>query len=200
MLRMSLKRMTSTSKYRPLLRPIGAYLDTLNVRDLVLAETEQGFVWRCCARANAAQLLHGVIGHDAIPHLTEVMKASRLGRVPDLDVDVDVRLWAGLRMFRSSASIVMRKRHMGSVCPFGYEELLRSLSHKLDCESAASFLLHEDAETILVQITQNVPLFVQMDPDRFVASNYFHEDVLDRDHVIALVRQVRSFRGSKYFH
>lgn len=194
--------MTTAPTYRPLLRPIGAYFDSLNARNLLLAETEQGFIWRCFARENPAQLLHGVIGHDEIPQITESIKASRIGRVPDLVIDTPAddrdRHWLTGRTAQAR-SAVQPERRVDAVCPFGYEELFRCLSYRLDREAATSFILHEDDSSLLIQFTLTVPIYVQMEPDRFVASNYFHEDFLSRDDVIALVRHVRNFRGTKFY-
>jgi hypothetical protein len=194
--------MTTAPKYRPLLRPIGAYLDSLNVQSLLLAESEQGFIWRCFARENPAQLLYGVIGHDEIPQITESIKASRLGRVPDLVIDEPVderdRHWLSGRSSHARLSTESERR-IDAACPFGYEELFRCLSYKLDREAATSFVLQEDDKSILIQFTLNVPIYVQMEPDRFVSSNYFHEDYLDRDDIIGLVRHVRGFRGTKFY-
>ncbi len=195
--------MTTDSKYRPLLRPIGAYLDSLNVRNLTLAETEQGFIWRCFARENPSQLLYGVIGHDEIPQMIESIKASRIGRVPDLVIDEPVVERQGLLgralQSRPTQSSLPPEVRSDAVCPFGYEELLRALSFRLDREAATSFVLHEDDNSILIRFTLTVPVYVQMEPERFVSSTYFHEDVLNQDDIIALVRHVRSFRGTKFY-
>lgn len=194
---------SAAPKYRLLLRPIGAYLDTLEARNLTLAESEQGFIWRCLAREDPAQLLCGVVGHDEIPQLTESVKAARLGRVPDLVID-EAQDAPGLQTKFSlpdgSRSIIQPERRIDAVCPFGYEELLRCLSYKLDRVAATSFMLQESDDSILVQYTLAVPLFVQMEPDRFISNNYFHEDVLYRDDAIALVRRVRGFRGTSFYH
>ena len=69
-------------KYQQLLRPIGAYLDTLDASHLLLAESEEGFIWRCAPRSDPGELLYGVIVHDEVPQLADTMKQRRLGRVP----------------------------------------------------------------------------------------------------------------------
>jgi hypothetical protein len=189
-------------KYRPLLRPIGAYLDTLDARDLVLAETEQGFIWRCFAREDPGQLLYGVIALEDIPQITESIKASRTGRVPDLVIDEEVDQQPRQRFMSRSvqpAPAPQPERRLDAVCPFGYEELLRCLSYKLDREAATSFVLQESAETVLVQFTLTVPVFVQVEPERFNSGNYFHEDLLTSEDIVALVQQVRGFRGTNYY-
>jgi hypothetical protein len=164
-------------KYRHLLRPIGAYLDTLNASNLLLAESEEGFIWRCSSRANPANIRFGVIGVEEIAHLAEAMKRHRLGRVPDLYDEPAVE----------------------GVCPYGYEELLRALSFKLDKEAATSVMVIEDDDLILVQFTLQVPTYVQMEPVRMVMPHYFHEDLLGRAEIEALVKQTREFRGTRFY-
>jgi hypothetical protein len=164
-------------KYRPLLRPIGAYLDTLQATNLMLVEYEEGFMWRCFAREDPSRLLFGVIGHNDVPQLAETMKSNRLGRVSDLVDDQPI----------------------DAVCPYGYEELLRCLSYKLDKEAATTVLVIEDDSSVLVQFTLQVPVYVQMEPERLISAHYFHEDLLMRSDVEALVKQVSEFRGSRFY-
>jgi hypothetical protein len=164
-------------RYRPLLRSIGAYLDTLEATHLLLAESEEGFIWRCFLRARPDNVLFGVIGHDEVPALEQSVKRSRLGRVPDL----------------------YDAPRIPAVCPYGYEELLRCMSYKLDKEAATSMMLIEDDRSVLVQFTLQVPVYIQMEPERMVMPHYFHEDIYARTDIEALVKEIRSFRGNKFY-
>jgi hypothetical protein len=164
-------------KYRLLLRPIGAFLDSINASQVVLCEIEQGFIWRCVERNNPDFVRSGLISHDEIPELSESMKQSRLGKVEDT---------------------ADSPPEMG-VCAWGYEELLRCLSDKLDLEAATTVLFIEDDTSVLVQFSLAVPLYVQMEPERMVPSNYFHEDLYTREDIEALIKRLRGHRGSRYY-
>jgi hypothetical protein len=85
------------------------------------------------------------------------------------------------------------------VCAWGYEELLRCLSDKLDLEAATTVLFIEDDTSVLVQFSLAVPLYVQMEPERMVPSNYFHEDLYTREDIEALIKRLRGHRGSRYY-
>ncbi|MDB5076993.1 MAG: hypothetical protein JWO42_3172 [Chloroflexi bacterium] len=173
----SIEDVRPESKYGRLLRPIGAFLNTLDATHLTLAETGEAFIWRCFQRQNPAKQLTGVIAHSDIPGMAAAFKRSRAGRVAQ----------AGESPLGTS------------VCPWGYEELLRSLSHKLDQECATTVMVYEDDESLLVQFSLPVPLYVQMEPERFASVNYFHEEIYSQDDIVALVATMRSHRGSPYY-
>jgi hypothetical protein len=164
-------------KYRPLLRPIGAFLDTLRLSHLVFAESEEGFIWRGFSRDDQGSVLYGVMPHAEVPALAEAMKHLRVGRADKLD--------------EQSVST--------GVCPEGYEELLRCLSEKLDREAATSVMVIEDDDMVLVQFTLAVPTYVQMEPERLIPAKYFHEVIYSSDEIVALIASKRRFRGSKFY-
>jgi hypothetical protein len=164
-------------KYRPLLRPIGAFLDTLRLSHLILAESEEGFIWRGHAWDDLGGVLYGVMPHADVPALAESFKQARLGRIDELN----------------------EPPVSPGVCPQGYEELLRCIGEKLDLEAATSVMVIEDDDMLLVQFTLPVPTYVQMEPERLFPAKYFHEVIYSREDIAALIASRRRFRGSRYY-
>jgi hypothetical protein len=60
-------------------------------------------------------------------------------------------------------------------------------------------MLFEDDKSLLVQFSLPVPMYVQMEPERFASLNYFHEDIYAQDDIVNLVATLRSHRGSRYY-
>jgi hypothetical protein len=163
--------------YSRLLRPIGAYLDALHADQLLLAETAEGFMWRCFTRAEPARVTYGVIPYDELAVLTDSVKAARLGKVPDLDEEA----------------------RLDSACAYGYEELLRCLGYSLDRRGASSFLLLEDDHSVLLQYTVRMPAYLRLESETQVCDSFFHEWVLGQPDIDAMVHAVRGCRGQVYF-
>jgi hypothetical protein len=162
-------------KYHSVLRPIGAYLDTLFASHLVLAEIEHGFFWRCLRRDDPGHLLFGLISRDEVHELEETMKRSRSAHHTDADeaaLGPDVDAW-------------------------GYEELLRTLSHELDKHAATTVVIVEDSDAVLVQYSIPVAPFVHLDLTESVAAHYFHEDIYTREEIGALIAAMRGRRAKQ---
>jgi hypothetical protein len=164
-------------KYRPLLRPIGAYLDTLQLSHLIFAESEEGFIWRGHSEEDLESVLYGVLPHADVPALAESMKRERLGRIDE----------------------AAEPPVSGGVCTHGYEELLRCIAEKLDLEAATSLMIIEDDDNLLLQFTLPVPTYVQMEPERLLPAKYFHEIVYSREDVAAMITAKRRFRGNRFY-
>ena len=64
-------------RYSYYLRPIGAYLDMLDVRSVTIAEIEDGFVWHCYKRTAPLEQVSGVFAFSETVDLIESSAAKR---------------------------------------------------------------------------------------------------------------------------
>ena len=176
-------------KYRDLLRPIGAYLDYLEVCSVSVAETAEGFLWHGCLQQDLTKSRGGFIARAEVPVLANDMREAgqRSRRV--------VFGWIGGR-----PKVIKGRSRRNSVCPEGYQEAFRVLGPKLDEQSAANVLLIERAEGLVLRFSSMLPHFIRLNRLLTEVPLSFREETYDPRQMDALTVTARSYRGSRYYH
>jgi hypothetical protein len=173
--------------YRQLLRPLGAFFNQLQARYITLAETKSGFVWHCYPHGDLSHSRGGLVCYADIPALLEMLRRERTRRG-----------LFGLR--RSLPKVDPRSFRRHPICPFGYQEMLRSLGAKLDEQQAQAVLIMERDDHILVRYSMPLPTYIRTDAYRATFMTGMHEDVYRPDHLVWLVARARSRRGNLYYY
>lgn len=171
--------------YGELLRPIGAFLDSAQAQDVVLAEIQGGFTWTYRVRGSSAAARSATIDYDNLPRLREQV---RRGKQAPATLAVE------------SADLVTLPSNVLPMHALGYQEKFRSLGAKLDLQHAEQIQIVEAGAALMVRYVVTPPGFVRR-AQRFEAESLrFREDTYDPCEIGALISQSRSRRGSKYYY
>ncbi len=175
--------------YRDLLRPIGAYLDYLEVCSVTVAETAEGFLWHGCLQRDLTKSRGGFIARANVPELANDMReaSQRSRRI--------VFGWMGGR-----PKLVKGRSRRSAVCPEGYQEAFRVLGPKLDEQSAANVVLIERADGLVLRFSSVLPHFIRLNRLLTELPLSFREETYDPRQMSALTVTARSYRGSRYYH
>jgi hypothetical protein len=175
----------SATAYGELLRPIGAFLDSANARDVVLAEIEGGFTWTFRVCGNSAPARNITVGYQDLPRLREQVRRSRK---------------SSTAMTVESADLVTLPSNVLPMHALGYQEKFRSLGAKLDGQHAEQVQIVEVNQRLLVRFVLPAPRFLRQAeyPDGEMAR--FRENTYDTHDLAALIAEARSRRGSRYYH
>lgn len=177
-------------KYRELLRPIGAYLDSLDARYITLAETEEGFLWHCYPHGDLATPRSGFIAREDVPALQEEMARMRQ------PAKRNGWFGKGSRPTRQDKHGWRRK----SACPEGYQEALRVLSGKLDDQCAVNILVIEQVDCLSVRYHGVVPVYLRINASRADSIPGFRDDQYTGQEMGELTAVARSHRGDRFYH
>ncbi|HVA90278.1 MAG TPA: hypothetical protein VNL71_10590 [Chloroflexota bacterium] len=171
--------------YREALRSIGAYLDSVRARDLVLAEVAGGFLWSYRITSDERLARSSTISYEDLPRLREQVRAAKKALL-------DGPTYARLAIAGGTATLPMH--------PDGYEEKLRSLGAKLDSQYAQQIQLVEHGEDLLVQFVVPPPAYVLRGHPPLPDLLQFREDSYSTADTAELINRSRSRRGSKYYY
>jgi hypothetical protein len=171
--------------YRELLRPIGAFLDDIQAREVVLAEIRGGFTWTYMMRSSGGPARTEAIAYEDLPRMRDQMRRRKKTAETARSQD---------------AGLLTLPNNVLPMYPSGYEERLRSLGAKLDSQHAEQIEIVELGSTLLVRFVQPPPAFVRrvQQPEGQVPR--FREDSYDAAEMSELIAMARSRRGSKYYY
>lgn len=171
--------------YREALRPIGAFLDSIQAYDLVLAEIDGGFLWSYFQTGEFQPARSATISFEDLPKLREhFQRAKRAAHAaPDTGPLIDAETSQILPMF-----------------PNGYEEKLRSLGAKLDSQYARQIQVVENGTDLLVRFVLSPPAYMRRVQPSLPDMLQFREDVYSAAETRELIAASRARRGSKYFY
>jgi hypothetical protein len=186
-------------KYSYLLRPIGAFLDTLDARYITVAEIADGFIWHCYRNRDPSKCVSGVIPHDNIPALIEMTKRDKQARARANDAIVRVRKSTRGLFRRRSADADSSEVVLHPVCPDGYEESLRSVGAKLDDQRAYMIMLVEREASMVIRYSMPLPPYIRVDISRPETFTGFHEVEYSTDEINEIIDTIRDRRGIPYY-
>ncbi len=171
--------------YREALRAIGAYLDSVRARDLVLAEVAGGYLWSYRITSDERLARSSTISYEDLPKLREQVRAAKRALL-------DGPTYARIAVAEGTAKL--------PVYPNGYEEKLRSLGAKLDSLYAQQVRLVEQGEDLLVQFVVTPPAYMRRALKPVPELLQFREDTYTLADTIELVNRSRSRRGSNHYY
>ena len=178
-------RQAPVSAYRELLRPIGAFLDDAQARDVVLAEIQGGFTWTYMVRGSEAPARTDAIAYEELPRMRDRMRRRKKA------LEAEHKRVTGM---------LTMPNNVLPMYPLGYEERLRSLGAKLDSQHAEQVQIVELGPNLLVRFVQPPPGFVRRAQESAGEVVRFREDSYDAYEIGELISKSRSRRGSKYYY
>jgi len=175
----------SAPSYGELLRPIGAFLDSANARDVVLAEIEGGFTWTFRVSGNSAPARNITVGYQDLPRLREQVRRGRK---------------SSTTMAVESVDLVTLPSNVLPMHALGYQEKFRSLGAKLDGQHAEQIQIVEVNQRLLVHFVLPAPRFLRQAENHDGEMVRFREDTYDTHELATLISEARSRRGSRYYY
>ena len=186
-------------RYGVLLRPIGAYLDSIGARYISIAEIEEGFIWHCLRNHSPMHAMSGGFTHEEIPQLIESIKLSKAERRRALEEEALRARRGAFGLFRRQTRELEPIPDPHPVFRAGYEETLRSLGSKLEDQRAYQVLLVERESCLLVKYSLPLPTYIRLEPTKVEVYTGFHEIEYSAADLIGFVAEVRSRRGIAYY-
>jgi hypothetical protein len=185
-------------RYSYILRPIGAYLDLLEARNVTVAEIEDGFLWHCYRLGRPLQAVTGVFSLAEIPDLIESIKQRKAEAARAEDAEQRARKH-GLGLFRRQEQAPVVERPVHPLMPSGYEETLRSIGARVEDQRACALMLAERPASLLVIYSLPLPNYIRLDVTRMEAYSGMHEVEYSRDELLEIITSVRARRGLRYY-
>lgn len=181
-------------RYSYYLRPIGAYLDMLDVRSVTIAEIEDGFVWHCYKRTAPLEQVSGVFAFSETPGLIESVKRSKETLARNREAERQSRRsgWP----FRRRENEPEETPH--PLFPLGYEVTLSAIGSKLEDQRARNPLLAERDASLLIVYSLPLPGYIRLDASKMETYTGMHEVEYSGEAIREIIEYYRKLSGPSY--